>query len=112
MESQNLDHNTIAVDWGDLSRCSYVHLVNFIVPSIGQQFYIMLNDIFRHNLRKINCVGHSLVCGYASMCIRLQIEWFIFTFFFDLIIEFMQVPHPSSGGQFTHCFGLFILNLV
>lgn len=84
MESRILKRNTIALDWGKLSRCPYVWATEYFIPEIGYQLYRMLNVVLKLNLRTINCVGHSLgshICGYAGkssfnmnhelkMCIR------------------------------------------
>lgn len=60
MESQIFKTNTIGLDWGKLSRCSYKYAADFIVQQVGYQLTTWLKDVLRLDLRKINCVGHSL----------------------------------------------------
>ncbi|XP_031635031.1 pancreatic triacylglycerol lipase-like [Contarinia nasturtii] len=82
MESRILNRNTLALDWGDLSRCPYRQATESLVPEVGNLLYRILNDVLKLDLRTVNCVGHSLgghICGYAG---------------------------AASSGQFERCFGL------
>lgn len=82
MESKILNRNTIGLDWGKLSRCSYEYAADYLVPEVGYQLHRLLGDALRMDLRTVSCVGHSLgshVCGFAG---------------------------AASGGQFERCFGL------
>lgn len=82
-----MNHNTIALDWGKISRCPYASATETHVPEVGYQLYRMLNDVLKLDLKKVHCVGHSLgahICGYAG---------------------------AASGGQFERCFGLYKQNL-
>lgn len=85
LESRILKRNTIALDWGKLSRCSYTYATEFFVPKIGYFLHRALSEVLKLNLRSVNCVGHSLgahICGYAG---------------------------AASGGQFDRCFGKRII---
>lgn len=81
LEARIMKRNTIALDWGKLSRCSYPYATDFFVPKIGYYLHRALSEMLKLNLRTVNCVGHSLgahICGYAG---------------------------AASGGQFQRCFG-------
>lgn len=81
MESKIFNRNTIALNYGKISRCTYKHQENFI-PKIGDAIHKMLNDVLKVNLRQIHCVGHSLgahICGSAG---------------------------TASGGLFERCYGI------
>lgn len=87
MESKIFNRNTIALDWGKLSRCPYSSATEYLVPEIGYTLYRMLNNVLKVNLRQVHCVGHSLgshICGYAG---------------------------AASGGQFERCFGRFVYRI-
>lgn len=60
MESQILNRNTIVLDWGKLSRCTYRQATEIYVPQIGYNLHKMLDDVLKLNLQTLNCVGHSL----------------------------------------------------
>lgn len=83
IESKNFNRNTIALNFGRISRCNYNSITDYFVPKIGHTIYEMLNDILKVNLGQVYCVGHSLgahICGYAGL---------------------------AAGGQFERCYGIW-----